>query len=253
MVFGEIVNTIQDLIFPAGSLCPLCGRPGDPGQLCPACLRAWAELGRGMEICPHCGRFGNFSSGAGLCPECEGERPPFVLARGVAPYAGPVRDALHLFKFAGKRELAAPLGALMAALAADHFPCRLFAGAVPVPLHPSREKERRFNQAALLAAAVARELRLPLVDRALLRGRETPSQTSLSRAGRRVNLAGAFLPGEDAPRLRGKTVLLVDDVYTTGATAAECCHTLMEAGVSSVYVVTLATAAIKEQGRREES
>jgi ComF family protein len=171
----------------------------------------------------------------------------------VAPYEGPVRDALYLFKFAGKQELAFPLGSLMAGLARELFPRRALAGVVPVPLHPDRERERRFNQAALLAAAVARELRLLLLNEALFRVRETPSQTTLSGASRRVNLAGAFSPGKAAAHLQGKGVVLVDDVYTTGATAAECSRSLLAAGASSVYVLTLATAVLKEGNRQEES
>ncbi len=251
MVLRDFVDIIQEFLFSPGSVCPLCERPGASRQLCPTCLQAWAALAQGMEICPRCGRFRAISQTGGLCRDCRAEEPPFVLARGVAPYEGPVRDALYLYKFAGKQELASPLGILTAALVKDLFPSRELAGIVPVPLHPNREKERGFNQAALLAAVIARELRLPLVDRALLRARETTSQTTLSRAGRRVNLAGVFTAGEDAARLRGKGVLLVDDVYTTGATAGECSRTLRAAGVPFVYVATLATAVIREQSEQE--
>ncbi len=170
-----------------------------------------------------------------------------MLARAVAPYEGPVREALHFFKFAGKRELALPLGRLMETLVREVFPYQRFDAVVPVPLHRSRERERGFNQALLLAEVIARGLRLPLFPGALVKCRETPDQVALPRVGRRSNLDGAFLAGEDASPLRGKTVLLVDDVYTTGATAGECTRTLLSAGVAAVYVVTLASGVVSEE------
>lgn len=170
-----------------------------------------------------------------------------MLARAVVPYEGPVRGALHFFKFAGKRELALPLGGLMVSLVREVFPYQCFGAVVPVPLHQARERERGFNQALLLAEVVARGLRLPLFPGALVRCRETPGQVTLSRAGRRSNLCGAFLAGESVSSLRGRTVLLVDDVYTTGATAGECTRTLLSAGVAAVYVVTLASGVVSEE------
>lgn len=242
----ELVNIIQGFLFPSLPGCPLCGRPGSPRQLCRACLELWAGLGEGMGICERCGRFGTNFGHSKICRECQAETPYYVLARGVAPYEGPVRDALSLFKFAGKQELALPLGELMAGLVKELFPYRTFAGVVPVPLYAARERERRFNQAALLAGVISRRLQISLAERALYRERETSSQTSLTRANRRASVYGAFKAGEDALRLRGKGVLLVDDVFTTGATVGECCRILRDAGAGPVYVVTLATGITKQ-------
>jgi len=96
---------------------------------------------------------------------------------------------------------------------------------------------------------VAAGLRLPVLSGALVRIRETPSQTALSREERQANLKEAFAPGQDSPALRGKNVLLVDDVYTTGITALECCQVLLAAGALSVSVVTLATGIEKRPVR----
>lgn len=243
---SELVDIIKEFLFPPSSGCPLCGRAGHPQRLCHACLQAWSELGAGLDICEVCGRFGISFGETGICRECQAERPPYVLARAVATYEGPVRDALHFFKFAGKRELAHPLGELMAGLVADLYPYRTFAAVIPVPLHPARARERRFDQAELLAGVIAGYLRIPLAGRALCRTRETPSQTTLARENRLSNLSGAFTAGEDARRLQGKGVLLVDDVYTTGATVRECCHTLRQAGMGFIYVVTLATGIVRD-------
>lgn len=244
----EVVNIIKEFLFPPSPACPLCGRDGRPRHLCSSCLQEWAALGAGMEVCSVCGRFGSGFDDPGICRECLSERPPYVLARAVAPYEGPVRYALHTFKFGGRRELAYPLGEVMAALVADLYPYRTFAAVVPVPLHPARAQERRFDQAELLAGVISGYLRIPLAASALHRIRETPSQTMLTRENRLSNLSGAFAPGDDVHRLQGKDVLLVDDVYTTGATVRECCNTLKDAGTGSVYVVTLATGIIRDAG-----
>lgn len=238
---NSIVNIIKHLIVAPTSVCRLCGRSGFSQQLCSACLRAWAELAQGKGICDHCGKFRIGTTIPGLCRDCRQEKLPFVFARAVVPYEGPVRDALYLFKFAGKQELAEPLGQLMAELVKEVFPRCNLGVVIPVPLHPARERERRFNQAVLLAEVVARHLHLSLAAGALRRCVETPSQTTLPRTARQLNLAGAFQFGGSNTHLQGKTVLLVDDVYTTGATAGECTRTLLGAGVRSVYVVTLAT------------
>lgn len=237
----EAVEIMASLFFPGDSGCPLCGRPGSTRHLCRACMEMWAGLGRGMGICEKCGRFCAGLEEGRLCRECGEDPPPYALARGVAPYEGQVREALHQFKFFGRRELAGPFGEVMAALAAEVFPLRAAGVVVPVPLHERRQRERGFNQAALLARVMGSALRLPVLERALARIRETPSQTTLSREHRQANLCGAFSAGEDSPAVEGRNVLLVDDVYTTGATAVECCRALLAAGAGAVYVVTLAT------------
>lgn len=244
----EIVDIIKGLLFPELPGCPLCGRQGSPRHLCRACLELWAELGQGMMICEKCGRFCPGLE-RDFCYECEQVLPPYLIARGVAPYIGPVREALHQFKFFGRMDLAGPFGELMAALVTEVFPARSLDLVVPVPLHVKREQERGFNQAALLAKAVAAGLSLPVLPEALVRIRETPGQTALSRQDRRANLREAFAPGPDSPALTGKNILLVDDVYTTGSTALECCQTLLAAGVLSVCVVTLATGIEKRPVR----
>lgn len=244
---GGLVDIIKELLFPQVPGCPLCGRAGSAGHLCRACLVSWSDMVRDLEICKLCGRFSGSLEADGVCSECREEAPPFVLARGVASYEGPVRDALYRYKFAGGRELAKPLGELMAAMVVDLIPYRSLAGVVPVPLHPNRERERRFDQAALLASEIARWLRLRLITGALTRLRDTPSQTALSRASRQLNVAGAFVPGVAAAGLAGQGVLLVDDVFTTGATTGECSRTLLDAGIGCVYVVTLATSTIRDQ------
>lgn len=240
-------GAVRDFLLPRPSGCPLCGGPGSALHLCRRCLESWAELARGLEICCSCGIFLPSPVDDRLCPSCRRELPPFVQGRGAVPYEDSVRDAVHLFKFSGKQELAYPFGEVIACLVRDSFPWRRFSAVVPVPLHPSREEERGFNQAALLAEAVSFYIGVPFVGRALCRKRETVSQVELSRQDRQANLSGAFVPGDEIGSLRGKGVLLVDDVYTTGATAGECCRVLLDAGAGFVYVATLAAGIAKMQ------
>ncbi len=164
--------------------------------------------------------------------------PPYLFARSAAPYTGTVREALHAFKFLGQASLAAPLLDLILEVCAgtERLPGDLV---VPVPLHPARERERGYNQSALLARRLARRLRLPCRMRALERRRATRAQTELTGRERRRNVLGAFSVAE--PRVvRDRHVVLVDDVLTTGATVAECARVLIRAGARTVGVVTVA-------------
>jgi ComF family protein len=155
-----------------------------------------------------------------------------------AVYGGAVAEAVRRFKYGPRPDLALPLGELIrraareAGLRADLV--------VPVPLHPARLRERGFNQAALLAAAVASEIGAPLAARALVRARATRAQASLDRAERLTNLAGA-IRARSPWSLRGRHVLLVDDVRTTGSTLGACRAAALAAGAARVTTLVLAT------------
>jgi ComF family protein len=157
----------------------------------------------------------------------------------VFDYGGAVATAIARFKYAGRWDLAARFAEVMAGTAAreSHRAVELV---VPVPLHPSRLVERGFDQAALLAMPVARRWGIPCAPRALLRARPTPPQASLDRAARAANVADAFrcaLP----EKVRGRRILLVDDVRTTGATLASCIDALGRAGAREVRSLVLAS------------
>lgn len=171
-----------------------------------------------------------------LCVHCALTPSAVTEARAIGPYAGALRDIVHALKYDGRRSLARPLGALMS----DAGDSLLDAcdAAVPVPLHPRRHRERGFNQAADLA----RHLGLPVVS-ALARTRHTSTQTVLPAGERHTNVAGAFRATRRARRLAGCTVVLVDDVRTTGATLEACAEVLKEAGVREVFALTAARVA----------
>jgi ComF family protein len=154
------------------------------------------------------------------------------------PYTGTLKVAISLLKYQGKVVLDSALCDLVSLeMSAKVLPA--CDGVLPVPLHPLRLREREFNQAALLATMVSRILAVPRLCGALRRDRETLPQTALSRTSRQNNLRGAFSVARPDV-VKGKTLLLVDDVMTTGATVHECAKVLRKAGAGDVFVLTLA-------------
>ena len=189
-------------------------------------------------------------SSVGKCGECREDVQAFDGARTFGIYAGRLRQVVLRLKFAGDERLGVRLGEQMATAwaslpQAGEFVLPLI---VPVPLHPSRRRERGFNQSELLAAGLVRALRrrsegaAPQIAKACLRRkRATPPQTGLSVAARRENLRGAFevIKPEE---VRGRQVVLVDDVMTTGATLSACARALKRAGAVRVMGLALARA-----------
>jgi ComF family protein len=152
------------------------------------------------------------------------------------------RDAIHALKYGGLPRIADDLAATMAPLCpATNEPSAL----IPIPLAPKRARQRGYNQAEVLAAALARRWRTPVVLDVLIRRRETPTQTALTPETRLANVAGAFATRHDE-RLPSSALMLIDDVFTTGATLAEAARALEQAGATKVYGVTFARAAIPD-------
>jgi ComF family protein len=167
---------------------------------------------------------------------CAVDGPAYDYSRAAAVYGGVLREALHRFKFGGRRALARPLADLVIEQCGATLPDGITT-VVPVPLARDREWERGFNQAALLAERIAKRLDVPLRAAWLVRRRATLPQSDLPAAERLANVRGAF---RAAPAVAGRHVLLVDDVLTTGATLAECARTLRTAGARRIGVLTVA-------------
>jgi ComF family protein len=168
-----------------------------------------------------------------FCAVCTGTASVIDLARAIGPHEGPLRAIIHALKYDERRSIARGLADLMREAAADVIDT--VDAAVPVPLHRARRRARGFNQAVDLA----RHLGTPVVH-ALVRVRNTPTQTALPATERFANVAHAFRPTRHARVLRGATVLLVDDVRTTGATLEACGRVLKGAGVTRVFALTAA-------------
>jgi len=186
---------------------------------------------------------------ATVCPACAEQAPEFAQAVGYGVYEGELRGLLHLLKYDGMTPIARRLGQRLAAqVAALNIPAAAPVLIVPVPLHPAKRRSRGFNQSELIARGMVTGLRSihasrrwRVTTRVLERRRATESQSRLSPEGRRRNLRSAFFV-RDAERLKGKQVLLVDDIYTTGATARACTRVLLRAGAAQVWVATVARA-----------
>jgi len=216
---GEALLTLL-----APSCCAACDEPIDRhAAFCPACASSLVPLEATEQRAGH---------GDPL-----GIRP--LVAFGA--YGGALREALRRFKYGARPDLGRPLGELGRRAARQ---ARLRADlVVPVPLHARRLGERGFNQAALLARLVAVEVGGQLLPRALRRSRATAPQAGLDRAARRRNVAGAFVARAPA-RIRGRSVVLVDDVATTGATLEDCARALREAGAREVSALVVARALV---------
>lgn len=203
--------------------------------VCPACLAAPEPLSAEF-FCLSCRTpfLNSFPlDEQGICRLCRGGLRGFDAAYCYGAYEGVLRQLVHLFKYAGMRPLAKPLGGFLAsALPRD----RVFDLIVPMPLHWLRRWRRGFNQSGLLARELARRTGLP-VRNAVRRRRNTAPQAGLSHARRRENVGGAFRCKDSVAGMR---VLLVDDVFTTGATASACSHALKRGGAKAVEVLTLA-------------
>lgn len=218
-----------DLMFPPR--CQVCAAP-DGFPLCAACSQSFPCIA--PPVCQVCGRpLRGPPDLVFTCVACRHRRNP-LRVRAFGRYEGRLRDAVHALKYQGRLALAEPLGrALAEVVSADPVLSRADA-AVPVPLHPRRQARRGFNQAEELARYLGR----PVV-RALVRVRDTPSQTELDEDQRRRNVRAAFAVCRP---VRGLRVVLVDDVVTTGSTLAECAAVLRAAGAAQVGAVTVAMA-----------
>jgi ComF family protein len=228
---------VLDAVLPAR--CLGCGAVIDAaGLLCPRC---WSGIDfLGAPQCACCGFPFEVDPGEGaLCGACLRRRPAFARARAVFRYGEDSRKLILGFKHGDRLHGAPAYGRWMVragvGLVAD---ASLIA---PVPLHWTRLFRRRYNQAALLALALGRESDVPVVADLLVRRRRTPSQGRLNAAERHRNMRGAFaLAARYRDRVQGGRVLLVDDVFTTGATVEACASVLVKAGASAVDVLTLA-------------
>lgn len=209
--------------------------------LCPQCRRELAALRITGTICPVCGLpVAEETPADEPCLTCRSEPRRFEVARAFFPYAGPVVSVIKHFKFGGQFFLG-PLF-LRDLLETAEFPPEMDGAdvVVPVPLHPRRLQGRGYDQVLLLSRVVARHADLPLVN-ALACRRYTAQQSRLPHGGRRRNVAGAFAVGRPEA-VEGRSVLLVDDVMTTGATVDACARALKRKRAREVKVLTLARA-----------
>lgn len=232
---AETVDGFLDLVFPPK--CIVCGEI-NPHYLCADCIPLIAPVSR-----PYCHRCGHPLRGP-RCRNCWGRVRSFTAARAAGDYTEVLREAIHAFKYGGMRQLADPLGHLLyryLAMQSD-IPWRRADLIAPVPIHPTRQRVRGYNQSELLAERLSGMTGLPLLIGGVVRNRRTRPQVELSSDMRRNNVRSAFSV-LDPSLVKGKNILLVDDVATTCSTIHECSLALVNAGALNVYVVCVAFGA----------
>ncbi|MCX5641918.1 MAG: ComF family protein [Candidatus Omnitrophica bacterium] len=208
-MFKTLGQGVLDLFYPYG--CCACGKKIPPGIFCAGCYARIEPLT--VTAVPYL----------------------FSAVR----YREPIVTAIHRFKYRGEVFLAPYLAEFLIELCRRRKLNERIDCIVPVPLHPTRFRERNFNQSELLGCEIAACFSLPVLNQLLIRCRNTPSQTGLSGKERRANVAGAFQVRKDVI-LKGRRCLLVDDVLTTGATLSACRNRLLASGAEEVYGLTLA-------------
>lgn len=224
--------------------CRLCNAPVATISRLPVCDLCLARIEPiHSEICGICGERlpGARFTGEYVCGDCRREQPLFARATAYGSYEGGLRDLIHLFKYEQVRPagwvLGRMLGEVIQELAAEFDT----AVVVPVPLHKARLRQRQFNQAEEIARHALQSMRCDRLEVAgvLKRRRATQSQTGLTLPQRRENVRGAFVV-QHPEKIAARTVVLVDDVFTTGATVSECAGVLRRAGAEKVFVATVA-------------
>jgi ComF family protein len=233
--------------------CPVSGRPLLPderGPVAPEVLRAVQVAGR--DYCKRCGApQGEGVGQVGECQSCRDARDGFGTREiaAVGNYAEPLRSMCKAMKLGGCRDIGAPLAAWLVQLLVDRGISDEVDAVVAVPLHALRRYERGYNQAELIARPVAQALAKPLVAGALKRTRGTDRQARLSALERRKNVEDAFeVRARGSEAIKGKKLLLVDDVMTTGATFGAAARALKKSGARAVYGAIAARAALGDDG-----
>ncbi len=232
----KIVEVLKQALFPRNITCMQCGNElfeETHFSLCEKCLNSLPR--NNGKICQKCGE--QIFSKSKYCLRCKNHKPKFTQCFSPLLYKAPVTTFIQQFKYNNGRYLAEPLGNfLVECYLLNSMNCDVV---IPVPLHEKRMAERGFNQAELLAKQLETKLHIPLANGILERVRYTQTQTSLTKTQRQENVKKAFKVLEKN-FVKGKTILLVDDVYTTGSTLNECARVLFLAGAEKVFCLTLA-------------
>jgi ComF family protein len=241
-----LLQSVFSVLFPSD--CKICRSPLNNISRLPVCPECLSDI-RPLRTpqCVICGdrlRSAQLLMGDGLCVNCRESRPQFERAVSFGEYKDGLRGLIHLLKYEAITPAQMPLGQMLADAISELLPA---VGdepllLIPVPLHRGRRSSRGFNQAELIARAALKRLSQPVEFADLLiRQRETISQVGLSREERIKNMQGAFRVSDRA-RVKGRNIVVVDDVMTTGTTLSECARVLKKAGANKVWAATVARA-----------
>lgn len=231
---GQILEAVKQLLFPLR--CPVCDRIVKPygEKICLECMGKLKPVA--APWCLTCGK-GLRTEGT-LCEECAGGRThAYRRARSLYDYRT-AAQSIYRFKYGGRREYGSYFGEEMARGLGDFVRSVRPDALVPIPLHKARLRRRGYNQAEVLAKVMGEALDVPVWDKLLVRVKNTAPLKEQNSKERQNNLKKAFLVVQNDVKL--KTIILIDDIYTTGSTVDEASATLLEAGAKEVYVATLA-------------
>ncbi|MDD4211367.1 MAG: ComF family protein [Clostridia bacterium] len=235
-LFVSLFTTIKSALFVKDIKCIACSSELDkPNKYC-MCEDCFAKLPyNNGHICYKCGT--NIVGSGSYCLNCKDSQKDYEFARAPFIYGGVIQTLIYKLKYSRGKYLANYLSLFLV----DEFIKTDWQidAVVPVPLYIKREKKRGFNQATLLSSQFESVLNIPVISNNLVRLKNTPTQTKLTKIERKNNLDKAFKV-LDKKEFKGKNVLLIDDVFTTGATTDECSKVLKSVGVKNIYVLTLA-------------
>lgn len=226
----------KQLLFPLR--CPVCDEIVTPfgHKICPGCIAK-----RKILTSPYCMKCGKkVQEQRELCEDCRNKKHLFFRGRALYEYES-IAGSIYRFKYGGRQEYAEFYGEEMANLLGDFVRGIKPDALIPIPLHKSRQRKRGYNQAALLARTLGRRLDVPVLEGYLLRVKNTMPLKRLNPKERQNNLKKAFKIAQNDVKL--KTVMVVDDIYTTGSTVDEAAETLLDCGVERVCFVALACGA----------
>lgn len=239
-IFRDSISALIELALPPR--CHLCRTMLDsatPLHICNDCLLTFETVAP-----PFCSICGTPFEGVGNnhpCGLCIQHPPPWKQARAAFIHDGGCRKLINSFKYEHRSHLRRPIAMLTASVLKEFVESTNADCLIPVPLHCKRLRNRGFNQSLLVAELTGSIWKIPVISRGLIRVRNTRPQMEMTAAERAENIKGAFAPN-NTDDIKGKSILLVDDVFTTGATVAECSRVLKHAGAKSVSVATVARA-----------
>ncbi len=243
ILYGRVLNGLTELIYP--QVCLTCkvklkDKPNIDGIICREC---WQKIKKNNPpFCRSCGRHLEKKSIAhNICAPCLKKTQYFDRAFSPCKYEGVTKKLILEFKYKNKDYIGLTLSKLMIEFIKEYdLPIGDLDFIVPIPLHKTRLREREFNQAEILCKPLGLTFSTPIMANNLKRHRYTKTQTGLENEKRFTNVKGSFSV-KDKPSIKGKNILLVDDVLTTSATSSEAAYTLKDAGANIVFVLTLAS------------
>ncbi len=227
-----MINNFLRILFPES--CPVCKKPSTDHRTAPICTDCWQAISPyDGPICQKCGK-PLVSDVSITCGDCIEDEPPFRWVRSFGLYEGALREAIGLFKYYRIKRLSKPLSEMIFRIKIPHADA-----VIPVPLSGKKIRQREFNQAALFAKHIADYIGAKVILNCLVKIRDTMPQVGLNAEERRRNIKNAF-GVINKEMIHGKSIILVDDVFTTGVTIRSCAKLLKKAGAGDIYAVTLA-------------